>query len=54
MNALSNASIQDEYCEGLASFVLPETKSSQTGVSVRHVPHEGKMESLQSIGVART
>ena len=40
MNALSNASIQDEDCEGLASFVLPEAKSSQTGVSVRYVHHQ--------------
>jgi hypothetical protein len=38
MNALYNASIQDENSLGLASFALPEAKSSKTGVSVRYAP----------------
>jgi len=38
MNALYNASIQDENCEGFTSFAFPEAKSSKTGVSVRYVP----------------
>ena len=42
MNALYNASIQDDNCKGLASFAFPEAKSSKTGVSVRYVPDEDK------------
>ena len=38
MNALDNASIQDENSEGFTSFALPEAKSSKTGVSVRYAP----------------
>ena len=37
MNALDNASIKDDNSKGLASFALPEAKSSKTGVSVRYV-----------------
>jgi hypothetical protein len=40
MNALGNASIQDEDSEGFASFAFPEAKSSKTGVSVRYAPWE--------------
>ena len=42
MNALYNASIQDDNCKGFASFAFPEAKSSKTGVSVRYVPDEDK------------
>lgn len=42
MNALDNASIQDDNCIGFTSFAFPEAKSSQTGVSVRYVPSEDK------------
>lgn len=42
MNALYNASIQDENSKGLTPFAFPEAKSSQTGVSVRYVPAEDK------------
>ena len=42
MNALNNASIQDDNCKGLTSFAFPEAKSSKTGVSVRYVPYEDK------------
>lgn len=38
MNALDNASIQDNNSKGFASFAFPEAKSSQTGVSVRYAP----------------
>ena len=38
MNALDNASIQDENSEGFTSFALPEAKCSKTGVSVRYAP----------------
>jgi transcription antitermination factor NusG len=36
INALDNASINDENCKGFASFAFPEAKSSKTGVSVRY------------------
>lgn len=36
INALSNASIDDKNCSGLAFFAFPEAKSSKTGVSVRY------------------
>ena len=42
MNALYNASIQDDNRKGFASFAFPEAKSSKTGVSVRYVPDEDK------------
>ena len=42
MNALDNASIQDENSLGLTSFAFPEAKSSKTGVSVRYAPREDK------------
>lgn len=42
MNALDNASINDENSEGLASFAFPEAISSRTGVSVRYVPDQDK------------
>ena len=42
MNALSNASIDDENSKGFASFVFPEAKSSKTGVSVRYAPCVGR------------
>ena len=42
MNALDNASINDENSEGLTSFAFPEAISSRTGVSVRYVPAEDK------------
>ena len=42
MNALDNASIQDNNSKGFASFAFPEAKSSKTGVSVRYAPCEDK------------
>ena len=42
MNALNNASINDENSKGFASFVFPEAKSSKTGVSVRYAPSTDK------------
>ena len=42
MNALNNASIQDDTSTGLASFAFPEAKSSRTGVSVKYVPARDK------------
>lgn len=42
MNALYNANIQDNSSLGLASFALPEVKSTKTGVSVRYVPFVDK------------
>ena len=38
MNALYNASINDDSSKGFASFAFPEAKSSKTGVSVRYAP----------------
>ena len=38
MNALNNANILESTYKGFASFVFPEAKSSQTGVSVNYVP----------------
>ena len=38
MNALYNASINDDNSKGFASFAFPEAKSSKTGVSVRYAP----------------
>lgn len=42
MNALYNASINDENCRGVVSFAFPEAKSSKTGGSVRYVPTQDK------------
>ena len=42
MNALNNASIQDQRSEGFISFAFPEAKSSKTGVSVDYIPAENK------------
>ena len=42
MNALDNASIQDNNSKGFASFAFPEAKSSKTGVSVRYTPCKDK------------
>ena len=39
---MDNASINDESSKGFASFVLPEAKSSKTGVSVKYIPCEDK------------
>ena len=35
---MDNANIKDDNSKGFASFVFPEAKSSQTGVSVRYAP----------------
>ncbi len=40
INALDNASINDEKSKGFVSFAFPEAKSSKTGVSVRYAPCE--------------
>lgn len=42
MNALNNANILESPYKGFASFVFPEAKSSQTGVSVNYVPSPDK------------
>ena len=42
MNALDNASINDQNSKGLAPFAFPEAISSKTGVSVRYTPAEDK------------
>lgn len=39
---MDNASINDESSKGFASFVLPEAKSSKTGVPVKYIPCEDK------------
>ena len=39
---MDNASINDENSKGFTSFVFPEAKSSNTGVSVRYAPAEDK------------